>query len=564
MKKESKTQENVKDVKNVKSKSKKPECTLLQAVERIVEESRDSKLSAKFMDKCQDEIQLVADSYGITPMQAILFCIILECGPYNVNFYELPRFLEINNVKSLSFGVEIKALVKKRLLRYRNKDKDCFGVRENTLNALKENQAMTAVTIHVENCETLFDVMGTWFDIWEQEEADPSDAIEDLMTLFKDNKDLGFAQKMLDLKLRESDMLLLSFFCHLLVNEDDSRVLPRQFEWLINSRTNFKRIVNELTRCTHPLMQMGFIEHECEEGIANTSVFILTDKAKQDLLAELDIKPAEVKLNNVLNPDVIIPKELFYPNDIKKQIDELNSFLDEEQFQQIQRRMKENGFRTGFACIFYGAPGTGKTETVYQLARTTGRSIMVVDVPQIKSKWVGDSEKNVKALFDRYRKLVNRSKLAPILLFNEADAIFGVRKNGAENAVDKMENTIQNIILQEMETLHGIMIATTNLVGNLDSAFERRFLYKVKFEKPDAAVRRRIWQEMIPDLTDTEATMLAKSFELSGGQIENVARKNTINRILHGDSSDRLNILMDYCKAETLESATTIRRMGFQ
>ena len=564
MKKESKTQENVKDVKNVKSKSKKPECTLLQAVERIVEESRDSKLSAKFMDKCQDEIQLVADSYGITPMQAILFCIILECGPYNVNFYELPRFLEINNVKSLSFGGEIKALVKKRLLRYRNKDKDCFGVRENTLNALKENQAMTAVTIHVENCETLFDVMGTWFDIWEQEEADPSDAIEDLMTLFKDNKDLGFAQKMLDLKLRESDMLLLSFFCHLLVNEDDSRVLPRQFEWLINSRTAFKRIVNELTRCTHPLMQMGFIEHECEEGIANTSVFILTDKAKQDLLAELDIKPAEVKLNNVLNPDVIIPKELFYPNDIKKQIDELNSFLDEEQFQQIQRRMKENGFRTGFACIFYGAPGTGKTETVYQLARTTGRSIMVVDVPQIKSKWVGDSEKNVKALFDRYRKLVNRSKLAPILLFNEADAIFGVRKNGAENAVDKMENTIQNIILQEMETLHGIMIATTNLVGNLDSAFERRFLYKVKFEKPDAAVRRRIWQEMIPDLTDTEATMLAKSFELSGGQIENVARKNTINRILHGDSSDRLNILMDYCKAETLESATTIRRMGFQ
>ena len=564
MKKESKTQENVKDVKNVKSKSKKPECTLLQAVERIVEESRDSKLSAKFMDKCQDEIQLVADSYGITPMQAILFCIILECGPYNVNFYELPRFLEINNVKSLSFGGEIKALVKKRLLRYRNKDKDCFGVRENTLNALKENQAMTAVTIHVENCETLFDVMGTWFDIWEQEEADPSDAIEDLMTLFKDNKDLGFAQKMLDLKLRESDMLLLSFFCHLLVNEDDSRVLPRQFEWLINSRTAFKRIVNELTRCTHPLMQMGFIEHECEEGIANTSVFILTDKAKQDLLAELDIKPAEVKLNNVLNPDVIIPKELFYPNDIKKQIDELNSFLDEEQFQQIQRRMKENGFRTGFACIFYGAPGTGKTETVYQLARTTGRSIMVVDVPQIKSKWVGDSEKNVKALFDRYRKLVNRSKLAPILLFNEADAIFGVRKNGAENAVDKMENTIQNIILQEMETLHGIMIATTNLVGNLDSAFERRFLYKVKFEKPDAAVRRRIWQEMIPDLTDTEATMLAKSFELSGGQIENVARKSTINRILHGESSDRLTTLLEYCKSENSFTSASVRRMGFQ
>ena len=66
--------------------------------------------------------------------------------------------------------------------------------------------------------------------------------------------------------------------------------------------------------------------------------------------------------------------------------------------------MKEKGFRNGFACLFYGAPGTGKTETVYQLSRRTGRDILLVDVPQIKSKWVGDSEKNVKALFERYKE----------------------------------------------------------------------------------------------------------------------------------------------------------------
>ena len=100
------------------------------------------------------------------------------------------------------------------------------------------------------------------------------------------------------------------------------------------------------------------------------------------------------------------------------------------------------------------------------------------DVPQIKSKWVGDSEKNIKALFDRYREVVKRSKLAPILLFNEADAIIGKRQEGAERAVEKMENSIQNIILQEIENLDGIMIATTNLQQNMDTAFERRFLYK--------------------------------------------------------------------------------------
>ena len=114
-----------------------------------------------------------------------------------------------------------------------------------------------------------------------------------------------------------------------------------------------------------------------------------------------------------------------------------------------------------------------KHNEVYQLARKTGRNIMVVDVPQLKSMWVGQSEKNVKALFDRYREQVKRAKLTPILLFNEADAIIGKRKNGAENAVDKMENSLQNIILQEMEQLDGIMIATTNLQQNMDKAFER-------------------------------------------------------------------------------------------
>ena len=193
--------------------------------------------------------------------------------------------------------------------------------------------------------------------------------------------------------------------------------------------------------------------------------------------------------------------------------------------------MKANGYRSGFACLFYGAPGTGKTETVYQIARKTGRSILAVNVPEIKSKWVGDTEKNIKAVFDRYRLLVQRSETAPILLFNEADAIFGHRMEGARNAVDKMENSIQNIILQEMEDLDGILIATTNLTQNLDPAFERRFLYKIRFERPDASVREKIWHSMLPALSPDECSVLAAAYDLSGGQMENVARKFSINSV---------------------------------
>ena len=292
-------------------------------------------------------------------------------------------------------------------------------------------------------------------------------------------------------------------------------------------------------------------------------MYHLSDKVKRDILVELKVSTPEIKLSDLTYPDKITPKTLYYPEQMRHQINELNEFLDDKQFVQIQKRLQDHGLRNGFACLFYGSPGTGKTETVYQLARVTGRGIMAVDVPQIKSKWVGESEKNIKALFDRYREAVKKAKVAPILLFNEADAIFGVRKNGAENAVDKMENTIQNIILQEMEDLQGIMIATTNLAGNLDGAFERRFLYKVRFDKPDAKVRRCIWQEMIPDLSDQDAQALADGFDLSGGQIENIVRKDTINHILHGDSDDRLALLKGYCTDETIGTSQSRRRLGF-
>ena len=559
MEKESKTK------KRTSTAASKRKITLLEAIETIVDKSRHSHLSDKFMKECHDEIQLIADSYGITPQQAILFCITLECGPYHVRFNELPSFLDMSNVKSLSFVPDINEMITMRILRYCDRDKDSFSVSESVLSALRETKAMIRPSFIIEDFASLFEVLDIWLDRLNDTSVSPSELTEDLQQLYKDNsRKIGFAKQMLDLGLNNHEMLMLTFFCHRLVNADDNNIIPNQLSDLFERRGVFKRQICELTNGKHSLMEKGWVEHVCLGGTADTSSYTLTDKAKRELLGEIQITEPTLKMSGLTEPAAIKPKTLFYPNAMQRQIDELNSFLDDKQFQDIQQRLEDSGFRTGFACLFYGAPGTGKTETVYQLARATGRSIMLVDVPQIKSKWVGDSEKNIKAIFDHYRNLVNRSGKAPILLFNEADAIFGVRKNGAENAVDKMENTIQNIILQEMENLNGIMIATTNLAGNLDSAFERRFLYKVKFENPDASVRSRIWQEMIPALSEKDATTLAKAFELSGGQIENVARKNTINCILHGESRDRLSTLMDYCKAETLESPSRPRHLGFK
>jgi SpoVK/Ycf46/Vps4 family AAA+-type ATPase len=255
-------------------------------------------------------------------------------------------------------------------------------------------------------------------------------------------------------------------------------------------------------------------------------------------------------------------KSLFFNTSEQEQIERLTSLLSVDNLPSIQQRLAEQGMRKGFACLFYGAPGTGKTESVLQLAKKTGRDIMQVNISQVKSMWVGESEKNIKAIFDRYRVVAKNSKHVPILLFNEADAVIGIRKEGAERSVDKMENSIQNIILQEMESLDGIMIATTNLVQNMDAAFERRFLYKVKFDKPELTQRTRIWQSMMPELSEKTAERLASAYDFSGGQIENITRKCDIESILYGEDYVTDEKVEQYCREENIVRKGTTR-IGF-
>lgn len=134
---------------------------------------------------------------------------------------------------------------------------------------------------------------------------------------------------------------------------------------------------------------------------------------------------------------------------------------------------------------------------------------------------------------------------------------------GATRAIDKMENSIQNIILEEMESLEGIMIATTNLTTNLDKAFERRFLYKIEFSRPDVEVRSQIWQVMLPSLSAGDARTLASQFDLSGGEIENITRRYTVSTILSGQDTIDLQAIIGLCRCEHI-SATNQTRMGFR
>ena len=310
------------------------------------------------------------------------------------------------------------------------------------------------------------------------------------------------------------------------------------------------------------LQILGIIEPVKDEGFMDGSRFCLNENVVRDLFADIKVRDTHLRtvtLNDLASKPA---KELFYNPEEKDQIERLTSLLEEGSLQRIIASLKEKGLRSGIACLFYGAPGTGKTETVYQIARRTGRSILEADVAKLRNCFVGETEKNVRALFHDYRIACSENDHMPILLFNEADAILGTRMEGAVRSTDRMENSVQNILLQEMENFEGILIATTNLHGNLDPAFERRFLFKTRFDLPGVEPRQKIWQAQFPGISDEEAANLAREFTLSGGQIENVARKMTIGSVLTG-SGQSVEQLQQYCREELITKAAG-RKIGFQ
>ncbi len=182
--------------------------------------------------------------------------------------------------------------------------------------------------------------------------------------------------------------------------------------------------------------------------------------------------------------------------------------------------------------IFYGPAGTGKTLTALSFAKSIKRQVLSFDCSKILSMYVGESEKNVRKIFDTYKDLSAKTKSEPVLLLNEADQFLSARSSASSSA-DKMHNQMQNIFLEQIERYEGILIATTNLLDSIDSAFSRRFNYKIEFKKPDFTQRVELWKLNLPKNADYDSNFnieeLAKT-KLTGGQIHIIV-KNTAYKV---------------------------------
>lgn len=223
-------------------------------------------------------------------------------------------------------------------------------------------------------------------------------------------------------------------------------------------------------------------------------------------------------------------KVLFLEPKLAAELESLENACKPDEFRRFRQGLKKAGLPPGLTILLHGAPGTGKTVAAFNLAHVSHRPILQVDMSQVRDKYVGESEKRVKAVFDQWRGACNTKGPAPLLLLNEADALVG-RRVAVGHSVDQMHNIMQNVLLEELEHFDGILIATSNMIDNIDNAFDRRFLFKLRFDPPGIEERRHIWQSRMPDLHVDWLSRLS-SYPLSGAQIENIARRALLNGLL--------------------------------
>jgi len=367
-------------------------------------------------------------------------------------------------------------------------------------------------------------------------------------------------------------------------NNCDTDELVKLISTDVHEMYNNKKYVSEDSK----LVRRGLIE--LSEGVfflsSGTNVRPASDITRR-VINKTPINDDE-RLNQLLKSNDIFTlveptqsfDDLILPEEMKKTINfslnQYNSSVDNvlsqwglyDKGMKLSKKVNKN-LEPGMLMLFYGAPGTGKTFAAGAIAQALGKKLLITDISRIQSKWVGDSEKNVRRVFSLFERVVHRVDNPPILLLNEADQFLTKRSGNANSSVDKMMNSMQNLFLEAFENLRGILIATTNLQGNLDEAFSRRFNLKLDFPMPEAPERQTLWDlhlpKSIPGVDNIDLESLSEQYNLSGGQIKVIVKNACIEAASRKGAFQRLlkNDLIKYCELEDTSSFGSTKTIGF-
>lgn len=324
------------------------------------------------------------------------------------------------------------------------------------------------------------------------------------------------------------------------------------------------------------LMSLGLIDYDEILGTTsiNKSYFICEDVLYSIMHPQKnDKKTKKAMLENIVKESEIF--ELIEPNTdiddvvlnpkIKEVLNSILKQLDKD----VINKLSSWGIKTkkgiDAKIIFYGPAGTGKTMSALSLAKSLKKQVLSFDCSKILSKYVGESEQNVRKIFDTYKSICKEAKIEPVLLLNEADQFLSSRMESGTSSADKMHNQMQNIFLEQIERFEGVLIATTNFLQSLDSAFSRRFDFKIEFKKPNFNERFIIWQKIMPENANFEENFsfneLAK-FELSGAQITLVLKNTALKVAVRDDDVFTLKDFIDEIKKEQISAFDSDKKVG--
>ncbi|EGS8474394.1 ATP-binding protein [Campylobacter coli] len=301
--------------------------------------------------------------------------------------------------------------------------------------------------------------------------------------------------------------------------------------------------------------------------------FFITDEILQRIINFEPKQNKKIKIENVLKEQDIF--ELIEPsidiNDIimPQNTKELLENILKQQDKKVLERLNSWGIKSNknieAKIIFYGPAGTGKTMSALAMAKSMKKTVLSFDCSKILSKWVGESEQNVRKIFDTYKNIVQTCKQSPILLLNEADQFLSTRVESSSGS-DKMHNQMQNIFLEQIERFNGVIIATTNFLESLDSAFSRRFDYKIEFKKPDFKDRLKMWEKFLPRKASFEKAFdvnLLANYELSGAQILMVVKNTALKVAVTEDGVFKMQDFIESIQKELNSSCDKSKIVGF-
>ncbi len=545
---------------------------VLDGIGKIYEDSKNCKLEHDFFASIDRELTFLSGYFITSKSQAFFIAMVfaLNYKGDTVDLNDLIKYFDCNPMKILEFNEDFEYLYSVGIFtKHQSKHRpnlkgtnDQFTVNQKISEAILQNKSMPElkqgkINDVVELLEKIYQ-MGVQRNI---EEISSNELFAKTGKLISTNLHFPLIKKINQLQLEIEDSYVYLYLIWKSLSGHNTTGIGRAMESIFDKATERVHYMQKFALDENVLIQNNLVE-TVDAHFFNDTEMRLTERSK-DLLNECGIKlfHTRKKDGNILSPSQIPFRKLIFDELEMKQLFMLKGLLEDVKFAETQKRLSEKNLPKGITVLLHGVPGTGKTEIVKQLAKETQRELMKVEISQSKSSWFGESEKIIRKIFTDYHSFSKECERTPILLFNEADAIISKRREIGNSSVAQTENAIQNIILEELENFEGILIATTNLASHLDTAFERRFLFKIPFQKPGTSIRAKIWESKLPSLKFGDCNLLAEKFDFSGGQIDNIIRKQEIHEIIHGESVTLENLL-SFCSEETLGSERV--KVGFK